>query len=31
MSATTYQPSADFVKNAHISGMPAYLALCKEA
>ncbi len=31
MSATLYQPSADFVKNAHISGMPAYLALCKEA
>ena len=31
MSATLYQPSADFVKNAHISGMPAYQALCKEA
>ncbi|MEY4077058.1 MAG: Acetyl-coenzyme synthetase [Pseudomonadota bacterium] len=31
MSVTLYQPSADFVKNAHISGMPAYLALCKEA
>jgi acetyl-CoA synthetase len=31
MSATVYQPSAEFVKNAHISGMPAYLALCKEA
>lgn len=31
MSATVYQPSADFVKNAHISGMPAYLSLCKEA
>jgi len=31
MSATVYQPSADFVKNAHVSGMPAYLALCKEA
>jgi len=31
MSATVYQPSADFVKNAHISGMPAYQALCKEA
>ena len=31
MSATVYQPSADFVKNAHISGMPAYLALCQEA
>ena len=31
MSATVYQPSADFVKNAHISGMQAYLALCKEA
>jgi len=31
MSATVFQPSADFVKNAHISGMPAYLALCKEA
>jgi acetyl-CoA synthetase len=26
-----YQPSEAFVKNAHISGMPAYLALCKEA
>jgi acetyl-CoA synthetase len=31
MSTTVYQPSSDFVKNAHISGMPAYLALCKEA
>ena len=31
MSATVYQPSADFVKNAHIAGMPAYDALCKEA
>jgi acetyl-CoA synthetase len=31
MSATVYQPSADFVKNAHISGMQAYQALCKEA
>ena len=31
MSATVYQPSANFVKNAHISGMPAYQALCKEA
>ena len=31
MSVTLYQPSADFVKNAHISGMPAYSALCKEA
>ena len=31
MSTTLYQPSTDFVKNAHISGMPAYLALCKEA
>jgi acetyl-CoA synthetase len=31
MSTNIYQPSADFVKNAHISGMPAYLALCKEA
>jgi acetyl-CoA synthetase len=31
MSATIYQPSADFVKNAHIAGMPAYQALCKEA
>jgi acetyl-CoA synthetase len=31
MSATVYQPSADFVKNAYISGMPAYQALCKEA
>ena len=26
-----YLPSADFVKNATISGMPAYEALCKEA
>ncbi len=31
MSATVYQPSAEFVKNAHIAGMPAYQALCKEA
>jgi hypothetical protein len=31
MSTAIYQPSADFVKNAHISGMPAYEALCKEA
>ena len=31
MSATVYQPSADFVKNAHVAGMPAYQALCKEA
>jgi len=31
MSSNIYQPSADFVKNAHISGMPAYQALCKEA
>ena len=31
MSATVYQPSADLVKNAHISGMQAYQALCKEA
>jgi acetyl-CoA synthetase len=31
MSTPIYQPSADFVKNAHISGMPAYEALCKEA
>jgi acetyl-CoA synthetase len=31
MSATIYQPSADFVKKAHIAGMDAYLALCKEA
>ena len=31
MSATVYQPSAEFVKNAHISGMPAYAALCQEA
>jgi acetyl-CoA synthetase len=31
MSATVYQPSADFVKNATISGMPAYQALCNEA
>jgi acetyl-CoA synthetase len=26
-----YQPSEAFVKNAHVSGMPAYQALCKEA
>jgi len=31
MSATVYQPSADYVKNATISGMPAYQALCQEA
>ena len=31
MSAHIYQPSADFVKNAHVSGMAAYEALCKEA
>jgi len=31
MSATVYQPSVDFVKNAHVSGMAAYDALCKEA
>jgi len=31
MSATVYQPSADFVKNATVSGMPAYQALCQEA
>jgi acetyl-CoA synthetase len=31
MSSTLYQPSADFVKNAHVSGMAAYEALCKEA
>jgi acetyl-CoA synthetase len=31
MSSPVYQPSADFVKSAHISGMPAYEALCKEA
>jgi acetyl-CoA synthetase len=31
MSATVYQPSADFVKNATISGMHAYQALCQEA
>jgi len=31
MSSTIYQPSADFVKNAHVSGMAAYEALCKEA
>jgi acetyl-CoA synthetase len=31
MSSNLYQPSADFVKNAYISGMPAYEALCKEA
>lgn len=31
MSSTIYQPSADFVKKAHVSGMPAYDALCQEA
>uniref|UniRef100_UPI00404802E1 acetyl-coenzyme A synthetase N-terminal domain-containing protein n=1 Tax=Limnohabitans sp. TaxID=1907725 RepID=UPI00404802E1 len=31
MSSTIYQPSADFVKNAHVSGMAAYEELCKEA
>ena len=32
MSAITiHQPSAEFVKNATISGMPAYEALCKKA
>ena len=31
MSSNLYLPSTDFVKNAHISGMPAYEALCKEA
>jgi acetyl-CoA synthetase len=32
MSAiTAYQPSEAFVKNAHVSGMAAYEALCKEA
>jgi len=32
MSANaTYQPSETFAKNAHISGMAAYQALCKEA
>ena len=31
MSSNLYQPSADFVKNANISGMAAYEALCKEA
>ena len=28
---TIYQPSAEFVKQAHISGMAAYEALCKKA
>ncbi len=28
---TIHQPSAEFVKNATISGMPAYEALCKKA
>lgn len=28
---TVYQPSEAFVKNANISGMPAYEALCQEA
>ena len=31
MSSPIYQPSADFVKNAHISGMPAYEAMCQSA
>jgi acetyl-CoA synthetase len=31
MSSNLYQPSEDFVKNANISGMAAYEALCKEA
>ena len=31
MNSKIYQPSADFVQNAHISGMAAYEALCKEA
>src|SRR5574343_1803685 len=32
MSANAiYQPSEDFVKNANVSGMAAYQALCKEA
>ena len=31
MSSNIYQPSADFVKNANVSGMAAYEALCKEA
>ena len=31
MNSNLYQPSADFVQNAHISGMAAYQALCKEA
>ena len=32
MSANAiYQPSETFVKNAHVSGMAAYQALCKEA
>jgi acetyl-CoA synthetase len=31
MSSNLYQPSADFVKNANVSGMAAYDALCKEA
>ena len=26
-----FQPSDEFVKNAAVSGMDAYLALCKEA
>ncbi len=31
MSTTLYQPSAEFVQNAHVSGMAAYEALCQEA
>ncbi|MDD0838792.1 acetate--CoA ligase [Curvibacter sp. HBC61] len=29
--AVVYLPSEDFVKNAHVSGMAAYQALCQEA
>ena len=28
---TIHQPSAEFVKQAHVSGMAAYEALCKKA
>ena len=27
----TYHPHAEFVKNAHVSGMDAYHALCQKA
>jgi len=30
-NAKVYQPSPDFVKNAAVSGMEGYKALCAEA